>query len=166
MAGPVQQLQPRNLSWTGRSVRFCGCRARRNDAEWSFHSKELQRSHASAKPCNPACSAATKRVNVKISRKLIRNMPLNFQKSGQLRFLGLLHSCFLARHLYTCRYAPRRGGANQRRSEVRAAGSRGKEQARLADHRSRRNHTRRTDRHAERRNGTNPAADEAGCAKP
>jgi len=27
-------------------VRFLVCRARRNDAEWSFHSKELQRSYA------------------------------------------------------------------------------------------------------------------------
>jgi hypothetical protein len=34
-------LQPGNLSWTGWSVLLLGCRARRNDAEWSFHSKEL-----------------------------------------------------------------------------------------------------------------------------
>jgi hypothetical protein len=44
--GLIQGFQPKSGSWTGWSVRFLGCRARRNDAEWSFHSKELQRSHA------------------------------------------------------------------------------------------------------------------------
>jgi hypothetical protein len=27
-------VQPKSGSWTGRSVWFLGCRARRNDAEW------------------------------------------------------------------------------------------------------------------------------------
>jgi hypothetical protein len=33
----------------GGSMFFWGCRARRNDAEWLFHSKELQRSHVPQK---------------------------------------------------------------------------------------------------------------------
>ena len=37
----VGHIKPRNRSWTGWSVRFLGCRARHNDAEWLFHSKEL-----------------------------------------------------------------------------------------------------------------------------
>ena len=41
-----QTVQPRIRSWTRWSVRFSECRARRKDAEWSFHSKELQRRHA------------------------------------------------------------------------------------------------------------------------
>jgi hypothetical protein len=40
---PFNIHHPKSGSWTGRSVWFLGCRARRNDAEWSFHSKELQR---------------------------------------------------------------------------------------------------------------------------
>ncbi len=42
-----------------------GCGARRNDAEWLFHSKELQRSHVPQKLCNPPCSELTKKVKVK-----------------------------------------------------------------------------------------------------
>jgi len=42
-----------------------GCRARRNDAEWSFHSKELQRSHAPQKLFNPPRSELTKKVKAK-----------------------------------------------------------------------------------------------------
>jgi len=37
---------PKNISWTWWSVRFLRRRARRGDAEWSFHSKELQHRHA------------------------------------------------------------------------------------------------------------------------
>jgi hypothetical protein len=40
-AGVIVMDKPRNRSWTGWSVRFLGCRARHNDAEWLFHSKEL-----------------------------------------------------------------------------------------------------------------------------
>jgi hypothetical protein len=46
----------------GWSVRFLGCRARRNNAEWSFHSKELQRSHVPQKPFNPPRSEPTRKV--------------------------------------------------------------------------------------------------------
>jgi hypothetical protein len=46
-------------------VRFLGCRARRNDAEWSFHSKELQRSHVPQKLFNPPRSELTKKVKAK-----------------------------------------------------------------------------------------------------
>src|SRR5574340_735740 len=60
---------PKSDSWTGWSVRFLGCRARRNDSEWSFHSKELQRSHVPQKTCNPPCSALTKKVNVEFRKK-------------------------------------------------------------------------------------------------
>ncbi|MEO8992849.1 MAG: hypothetical protein ABI271_07815, partial [Nitrosospira sp.] len=56
---------PKSGSWTGRSVRFLGCRARHNDAEWSFHSKELQRSHVPQKLCNSPRSALTRKVSVK-----------------------------------------------------------------------------------------------------
>ena len=55
---------PKTGSWTGCSVRLWGCRARRNDAEWSFHSKELQRSHARPQPCNTPRSALTQRVKL------------------------------------------------------------------------------------------------------
>ena len=38
-------FQPRNGSWTGWSVRFRGVqgKARRGEAQWSFHCNELQR---------------------------------------------------------------------------------------------------------------------------
>jgi len=53
---------PGNLSWTGWSVRFFRRKARRNETEWSFHSKELQRRHVPKKPCNPLRSELTNRV--------------------------------------------------------------------------------------------------------
>ncbi len=40
-------------------MRFLGYRARRNDAEWPFHSKELQRSHVPQKTRNPPRSELT-----------------------------------------------------------------------------------------------------------
>ena len=82
---------PRFLCWTGWSVRFSGCRARRNDAEWSFHSllKELQRRHAPGKPCNPARSVLTKRVHAKHMIKPFRTNMLHILASGQQRNLGL-----------------------------------------------------------------------------
>jgi hypothetical protein len=48
---------------------FLGCRARRNDAEWLFHSKELQRSHVPQKMCNPPRNELTKKVKVKHRKK-------------------------------------------------------------------------------------------------
>ena len=66
-----QGVHPRNLSWTGWSVRFLGCRARRNDAEWSFHSKELQHRHAPQKPHTPPRSELTSRVKREIMKKFI-----------------------------------------------------------------------------------------------
>ena len=59
------QHYPKSGSWTGWSVRFLGCRARRNDAEWPFHSKELQRSHVPQKLFNPPRSELTKKVKAK-----------------------------------------------------------------------------------------------------
>ena len=47
---------PRIGSWAGWSVRLWGCRARRDEAEWLFHSNELQRRPAPPEPCNPPCS--------------------------------------------------------------------------------------------------------------
>jgi hypothetical protein len=61
---------PKSSSWTGWSARFLGCRARRNDAEWLFHSKELQRSHVPQKTCNSPCSELTKKVKVKYRKKI------------------------------------------------------------------------------------------------
>ena len=68
-----------------------GCRARRNDAEWSFHSKELQRRHAPQKPHAPPRSELTNQVKRQTMKKLIGTTLLNIQSSGQLRFLGLWH---------------------------------------------------------------------------
>src|SRR5574340_1201940 len=62
-------VQPKSGSWTGWSVRFLGCRARRNDAEWSFHSKELQRSHVPQKTYNLSRGGITQRVKVKFLKK-------------------------------------------------------------------------------------------------
>jgi hypothetical protein len=61
----VNLNNPKSGSWTGWSVRFLGCRARRNDAEWLFHSKELQRSHVPQKLFNPPRSELTKKVKAK-----------------------------------------------------------------------------------------------------
>ena len=69
-------------------MRFSGCRARRNDAQWSFHCKELQRRHAPGKPCNPARSVLTIRVHAKSMTKLFRTTMLHILASGQRRFLG------------------------------------------------------------------------------
>jgi hypothetical protein len=60
----------------------------RNDTEWSFHSKELQRRHAPPEPCNPPRSALTKQVKVKLQIKLFRAKTLCFIVSGQQRNLG------------------------------------------------------------------------------
>jgi hypothetical protein len=84
----TETLNPRNRSWTGWGVRFLGCGARHNDAEWLFHSKELLRSYAHQKPCNPARSGLTGWVNPKITGNLTGIMSLQSQYSGQLRFLG------------------------------------------------------------------------------
>src|SRR5690242_13416452 len=62
---------PKSDGWTGWSTSFLGCRARRNDAEWLFHSKELQRSHVPQKLCNPPRNGFTKRVKVKYRKTLL-----------------------------------------------------------------------------------------------
>jgi hypothetical protein len=46
-------------------VWFLGCRARRNEAEWSFHSKEFQRCHAPQKLYNLPRSGFARKVKVK-----------------------------------------------------------------------------------------------------
>ena len=66
----------------GWSVLFLECRARRNDAEWSFHFKELQRRPALQKLCNTTHSGLTNLVNQKIIKKFIRTMMLNIQSSS------------------------------------------------------------------------------------
>ncbi|HEX8873060.1 MAG TPA: hypothetical protein VF780_00415 [Nitrosospira sp.] len=54
-----------------------GYRARRNDAEWSFHSKELQRSHVPQKMYNPPYSELTKKVKVKFHKKFLWIIAVN-----------------------------------------------------------------------------------------
>jgi hypothetical protein len=56
----------------GWSMFFWGCRARRNDAERLFHSKELQRSHVPQKKHNLPCSELTKKVKIKCRKKTIQ----------------------------------------------------------------------------------------------
>jgi hypothetical protein len=58
-------------------VRFLGRRARRNDAEWPFHAKELQRSHVPQKTCNPLRSELTMKVNVKCRKNSLWIMAIN-----------------------------------------------------------------------------------------
>ena len=80
----------------GWSVLFLECRSRRNDAEWSFHVKALQRRPVLQKLYNTTHSGHTNLVNQKIIKKFIRTMMLNIQSSGQLRFLGLLQGWLFA----------------------------------------------------------------------
>ncbi|MGH8685524.1 MAG: hypothetical protein ACREUM_09275, partial [Nitrosospira sp.] len=68
---------PKSGSWAGWRVRFLGCRARRNDAEWFLHSKELQRSHVPQKPCNSPCSELTKKVKLEGEEKSLWVIELN-----------------------------------------------------------------------------------------
>ena len=56
--------------------------------QWSFHCKELQRSHAPGKPCNPARSVLTIRVNAKYMIKPFRTSMLHILANGQQRNLG------------------------------------------------------------------------------
>jgi len=46
---------PESGSWMGWSVRFSACRTRCCDAQWPFHSRELQRRHVPQKSYNPPC---------------------------------------------------------------------------------------------------------------
>jgi len=48
-----------------------GCRARRNDAEWLFHSKELQRSHVPQKLFDPPRSELIKKVKGQVNKKKV-----------------------------------------------------------------------------------------------
>jgi hypothetical protein len=65
-----------------------GCRARRNDAEWLFHSKELQRSAVPQKLFNPHRSELTKKVKLTEYKKSFSIIALNRKISGQLPDLG------------------------------------------------------------------------------
>ncbi len=56
----------------GWSVLFLERKARRNDAEWSFHFKEVQRPPALQKLCNPAHSDLSNQVNQGIIKNAIR----------------------------------------------------------------------------------------------
>ena len=83
-------INPKSGSWTGRSVRFLGCRARRNNAEWSFHSKELQRSPVPQKLFSPPRSELTKKVKLTGHEISFRIMILTENMSGQLPDSGLM----------------------------------------------------------------------------
>jgi len=72
-----------------------GCRARRNDAEWPFHCKELQRSHVPQKLRNPLCSELAKKMKVKRRKKSLWIMILNLKMSDQLSDLGFKIHCQL-----------------------------------------------------------------------
>jgi len=48
---------------TGQIARLWRCRARRNEAEWFFHSNELQRSHAPPQACNLPRPTEVSRLN-------------------------------------------------------------------------------------------------------
>jgi hypothetical protein len=56
---------------------FWGGRARRNDAEWLFHSKELQRSYVPQKPYNLPCSELAKEVKAMCCKKSLWTIVLN-----------------------------------------------------------------------------------------
>ena len=116
LSTPFHSIQPRFLNWAGWSVRLWGCSAyptalrlghgRRNDAEWLFHSKELQRRHAPPEPCNPPRSVATRMVMATKQHMSIGNITLSHQVSGQLRNLG-------------SRRLPRRDSARHRTPSIR-----------------------------------------------
>ena len=55
----------------GWSVWFWGCRVRRNDAKWPFHSKELQRNPVPKKPCNPSRNELDQKVKLNDHKKLL-----------------------------------------------------------------------------------------------
>jgi hypothetical protein len=65
-----------------------GYMARRGDAEWSLHSKELQHRHVLHKPCNPPRSGLIRWVSAGTMKKFIGVMMLYIKTSGQLGFLG------------------------------------------------------------------------------
>ena len=79
---------PKPGSWTGWSEWFLGCKARRNDAEWSFHSKELQRSPAPQKLFDLPRSELTRKVKFQRRTKSFFIMDLTEKMSGQLPDLG------------------------------------------------------------------------------
>ncbi len=72
-----------------------GCRARCCDAEWPFHSRELQRSHVPQKPRNPPCSELTMQVNVEYRGKSFVDHGSKPEMSGQLPDLGSWSSGFV-----------------------------------------------------------------------
>jgi hypothetical protein len=90
LKGVEMARYPRNGSWTGWSARLWGCGARRDDAEWSFHSKEEQRRPAPPEPCNLPRSGLTKRVKRCMVKSAFAIIKLGHVGSGQLPFLGLL----------------------------------------------------------------------------
>ena len=86
----LEQLcrHPGNGSWTGWSVRLWGCRARRDDAEWLFHSKALQRRHAPPEPCDPPRSVPTIRVRSRMQQKLLCIENMATWRAVNCRFQG------------------------------------------------------------------------------
>ncbi|OJY14355.1 MAG: hypothetical protein BGO99_12505 [Nitrosospira sp. 56-18] len=60
-------------------MRLSACRARRNNAEWLFHSKELQRSHLPQKSRNLPRSKLTIQVNIKYLGKSLWIIVLNWK---------------------------------------------------------------------------------------
>lgn len=67
-------------------MRLWGRRARRSDAEWLFHSKELQRRHAPPEPCNPPRSDLAKWMKSRIVRKCFSVTELAIQQAVNFRF--------------------------------------------------------------------------------
>ena len=70
-----------------------GCRARRNDAEWSFHSKELQRSPVPRKLFNPPRSELTKKVRFRGIQIILSDYGVklkNERSAAGFRFIHLL----------------------------------------------------------------------------
>jgi hypothetical protein len=98
---PISRISsnyPKSGSWTGWSERFLRYRARRNDAEWSFHSKELQRSAVPQKLFNPPRSELTKKVKLMGYEKSFSTIAFGLQMSGQLPDLGSNQSALSKRH--------------------------------------------------------------------
>jgi hypothetical protein len=65
-----------------------GCGVRRNDAEWSFHIKELQRSPVPQKLFNTPRSELTQKVKFSERTKFFFIIDLTEKMSGQLPDLG------------------------------------------------------------------------------
>ena len=75
----------------GWSEGLLGYGARRNDAEWSFHSKGLQRGLVPRKLFNPTRSELTKRVKLTEHNKSFRITVLTDKIIGKIPDLGSSH---------------------------------------------------------------------------